>query len=329
MRTRIQVLKFATAAALAGLTAVPVSANYITNPGAELGNFSGAFTLQYVGSGSTATYWVDVPNNRFQTRVDGVLDYDIDLTDLATYEEQGSLRAVFDADPDYTTANMGWAGQTVIDPWSSTDQYTDDAIAAFPGESILAGYPVQARLANAWTSQNTSSGSSSLLSRSGKYSLNVYDNRPNAPGRILDNSPESVFLWQNVAVSNPSWTDLLGQPVTLSGWVRHPDASLLSDGDGTDGAGITVTHGTGGSQQEFFGVPIVGDGWVPFSETFTVDAASTELTIRLYGVDPATAAYGENGHVLYDDLSLTIVPEPATALLLLGGGLLLALRRRR
>ena len=285
--------------------------NYIINPGAEDGNFSGAFTLQYVGPASTATFWVDVPNNRFVTYTNGMLDYDIDLSDLAQYEEQGDLRAVFDADPDYTTANIGWAGQTVIDAWSSTDQYADDAIAAFPGESILAGYPVQARLANSWSSVNTSSGSSSLFSRNGKYSLNVYDNRPNAPGRPLEGSPETVLLWQNLAVSNPAnWTDLLGQVVELSGYVRHPQDSLLSDS--SDGASLTVTHGNGGSIIEVIKVAISNNNdWVSFSDVFQVDPASTEITIRLYAVNPLSNVYNGNGHVLYDDLSLEIVTAVA------------------
>ena len=316
-------------AAAIGLVAHLASAtNYLTNPGAEEGFTSSAFTLQYTGSGSTATFFVDVPNNRFQTYVDSALDVDLDLSDLANYEEQGDVRAFFDAHPDYATTAIGYAGFPVTDTFSGASQYTDQSQLPFPGESIKGGgYPVQARLVSAWAPGETTTGSSSIFSRTGDYGLNVYDNRQHPTGgHPLAGSPAAIRLEQNVLAVHASGSDLLGAVVRLSGWAFHPKDSVHSD---TDGATVGVWHGFGGSIVEEIQIPLPTGDWTAFSRDFTVDAASDEITLRLYGSPSLASAYNGNGHVVFDDLSLTITPEPATALLLLGGLVLLRSRSRR
>ena len=292
---------------------VPASAqiNYLVNPGAEQGFTSSAFTLQYVGPAATATFFIDVPNNRFRTYTGGVLDVDIDLADLPSFEEQGDVRAFFDANPDYTTTAIGYAGFPVVDTFSGAGQYTDQSQLPFPGESIKGGgYPVQARLANAWAPGETTTGSSSIFSRTGDYGLNVYDNRQHpTPGHPLAGSPAAVRLEQNVLTAHPNGSDLLGQIVLLEGWARHPTNSIHSD---VNGGTITVTHGNGGSIVEEFNVPLTDDAWTAFSHGFTVDAASTEITVRLYAAPTAATASAGNGHVIYDDLSLTLGPIDIT-----------------
>ena len=65
---------------------------------------------------------------------------------------------------------------------------------------------------------------------------------------------------------------------------------------------------------------------VGLPNTFQVAPDADSFTLVLFSSRPANV-YGATGHVLFDDMGVEIVPEPATLGLLLIGGL--ALLRRR
>ena len=111
-------------------------------------------------------------------------------------------------------------------------------------------------------------------------------------------------------IDHPSLTD--GNPALRLGFGSTPGASYLTPT-------VSLTPAT------------VGNGWVTWSLTYTTGAAPVGLgqDLRIDIVNQGTGTAGiTNAQMIVDNLKLTAIPEPSTALL--GGlGMLALLRRRR
>jgi len=324
---KVKGLHLIVVAAVLALVAQADATNYLVNGDMETHwGHTPVLNLQYTGPGADCRINVDVANHRLQTIVDGNVDLDIDLSDRPSYEEQFLLKAAIEATGNYTVAYPGWNGlNRGGESYSPTTDYSDawNGMVNIKQEvgSIPEGLPT------AWGSYGSSTSGASMFAHSGKYSLQVYDNRPSAvPGSPVSGSPESVNMSQEVSAMNPDWTELIGQEVTLSGWVYLPSNSYLNE-TVDDGYLIRIHHGVGGATvTDFENFGVVKDQWNYFEHTFTVDPASDFLKIILFARPSINQVYWGQGTVYFDDMVL--IPEPAT-ISLLGLGLAVLLRRRK
>ena len=284
--------------------------------------------LQYTGTGADCRLNVDVANHRFQTIVDSTVDIDVDLSDRVNFECQAQLIAYLNATGRYTASTASWMGRNRgTDGWGPTHDYSDGWNGAFnlkDGSQVVEGSP------SYWGTYGGSSNGASMFAHSGKFSLGVYDNRPdgNPASPLYNVAPESVNYSQNVSTGNPDhWAELIGQEVKLSGWAYMPSNSWQNPSV-DQGYSVRVHHGAGGGSITDFSSNPGRDQWVYFENTFTVDPGSDTLLVVLFANMNPAHVYAGQGSVYFDDMAMEIIPEPAT-MALLGLGIMGMLRRRK
>ncbi len=299
--------------------AVPaLGANYLMNPSGNEHWTYPSFSLEYTGSGSSATYVVDGASNRFQTYVDTVLDVNVDLTDLANYKTLGQLVNYLDGLPDYSAALLSQAGgytpATSRDPNALASSVTDLNTG---GNELkqAGGYGVQVGWPNAWGYYNSPD----------PY-CNVFGRTSTDPDRAISvrdvQTADSPNIRQQVHNTNPDWMDLLGKEVVISGYAKRFETS------GSNLAQVRLHTGTGGGTvyDHQFDLPIDGQWHYFETDPWLIPATSdTIMPVLFWG--PISQIYAGTGWVLYDDLVMT--PEPGTIGLLAAGGLAFVRRRRR
>ena len=260
--------------------------------------------LQYTGTGADCRLNVDVANHRFQTIVDSTVDIDVDLSDRVNFECQAQLIAYLNATGRYTASTASWMGRNRgTDAWGPTHDYSDGWNGAFnlkDGSQVVEGSP------SYWGSYGASSNGACMFAHSGKYSLGVYDNRPdgNPYSPLFEISPESVNYNQTIDDCN----DLAGREVILSGYVYMPSDSYQNDG--IPGYLIRIEHGpTGAKINTDFGADPLLDQWNYFEYAFTVDAATDYMRVVLFSAGNAiNTIYNGHGSAFFDDLVLDLPP---------------------
>ena len=281
------------------------AANYLQNGDMETHwGHTPVLNLQYTGPGSDCRINVDLANQRLQTIVDGNVDLDVDLSDRANLEEQFLLKALIEPTGNYTVAYPGWNGlNRGGESYSPTTDYCDvwNGIHNLKTETgqLCEG------LLSYWASYAGSSSGSCMFAHSGKFSLQVYDNRPSGvPGSPVAASPESINHNQTIEDCN----DLAGHEVILSGYVYMPSDSYQNDG--IPGYLIRIEHGpTGAKINTDFGAAPVLDQWNYFEYAFTVDAATDSMRVILFSAGTAlNEVYHGHGLAYFDDLVLDLPP---------------------
>ena len=245
--------------------------------------------------------------------VEGGVDLDIDLVNAADpNEEQFQLKASIESTGNYTVSYPGWNGlNRGGEAYSPITDYSD-AWNGLHNLKVEVGSLTEG-LPTAWASYGSSTSGACIRSRSGSYSLQVYDNRPSAvPGSPVAASNESVNMNQDVVATNPDWADVLGKEVTLSGYAYMPSDSLQNSSP-DQGYTVRVHHGAGGAVITDYSANPGRDQWVYFEKTFTVDPASDMLKVVLMASLNPDHVYAGQGTVYFDDMALTLVTSTLPA----------------
>jgi hypothetical protein len=141
---------------------------------------------------------------------------------------------------------------------------------------------------------------------------------------ISTNTPEDGVYCAWFSGSSTSLTYLSQTFATVPGqeynarvWISYTQQDATSNEIQFWWGGIEETNGSAPSTEP----------WTNLSNVFTATSSSTTITLGFQSLGPLSQP--NNGWFAVDDLSVSAVPEPASLLLCLLGGALLAARRLR
>jgi len=212
---------------------------------------------------------------------------------------------------------------------STTTDWADGAPVGPSGNYMMISKSCPANMSSNDITQYQTVGNISLPVGSYTMSFDVYwaDPIPGTPS-TPDQGREELYMSAGAAGSNSSWQNQYGQPTT--GWRRRSDTFTVA----TD-ATYTTTSWTGrlGFVAQVWANHSLAESYTYYVDNITIVDNSTSNVVWSYNFDSDTVGQAPQGWQMRGGSQpadvFTVVPEPATMMLLASGGVLTLLRRRR